>query len=180
MFESLNGVPSHIFFVHAPVVLVPLLTIGALALLVRPAWRRPYAIPLALMATASFVATMFARQSGLAFDELLDGAVDTEQHEQLGDQTALIVFILMGLCMAGVFVLRRGHVETQAAATDPDGQAVSARAQSATSPTSTASTTASTSLTAAIALVSILATIWMIRTGDVGARLVWEDTIPGL
>ena len=173
MFESINGVPSHIFFVHAPVVLVPLLMLAALALLIRPAWRRPFSVPLATFAVVSFVATMFARQSGNAFDDLLEGAVDTEQHEQLGDQTALIVFVLMLLCIVGAAVLRRSPPPGTGATDVIGGDAGEISARSQTSGVSTG-------LMALITLVSILATLWMVRTGDVGARLVWEDTIPGL
>ena len=173
MFESINGVPSHVLFVHAPVVLVPLLMLAALALLLRPAWRRPFSGPLALFSVVSFVATMLARQSGNAFDDLLDGAVDTAQHEQLGDQTALIVFVLMLLCLVGAAVLRRSPPpETDAAnVVAGDAPELSARPQTSV---------ASTGLIALITLVSILATFWMVRTGDVGARLVWEGNVPGL
>lgn len=44
MFDLINGLPLHPLVVHAVVVLLPLATLGTLAIAVRPAWRRPYGL----------------------------------------------------------------------------------------------------------------------------------------
>ena len=42
MFDLINGLPVHPLVVHAVVVLLPLATLGLIAIAVRPAWRRTY------------------------------------------------------------------------------------------------------------------------------------------
>lgn len=64
--SSWFGLPAHAFFVHVPVVLLPLAGLGALALVARPAWRERWGLPLSLLAVGVMVATLLAAGAGEA------------------------------------------------------------------------------------------------------------------
>ncbi len=158
MFESINDLPAHIFFVHAPVVLVPLIALAAVVIAIRPQWRVRYAPLMAIASVGAFVATLLARKSGEEFDELLAGQVNVDRHETLADQTALIVFVLVLLTTTAAFISRRSP---------------QARADGSPVPS-----TATTAMSVATVAVAALATWWMVRTGDEGAKLVWDGVVP--
>jgi len=168
MFESINDLPAHVFFIHAPVVLVPLIALVSLVMAVRPRWRVTYAPLLAIASFIAFLCTLAARQSGQEFDKILAGQVDVSRHEQLGDQTTLLVFILLLLTIAAAVVSRRGPDSSAAAISSDD----TAGASQALVPSTT-----TTAMSIAIVAVSALATVWMARTGDEGAKLVWDGVI---
>ncbi len=152
--ESINGLPAHPLFVHAPVVLLPLTTLAMLILAVRPQLRRRSGLALAAATVVVLVLTQLAISSGLAFDEALEGAINVDDHEALANMTRnfLIVFVLAAI---GFAVLDRKTDEGSPTWFKP----------------------ASTSLVGLAAISSVLATIWMVRTGDEGAKLVWGTTL---
>lgn len=151
--ESISGLPAHPLFVHAPVVLVPLAMLFALACAARPGLRRRAGWALAGAAVVTLVATQLAVSSGYRFDELLDGAADTSDHQALGETTRNLV---------AVFAV--GSLVT--AVLDRPGGGPSARRRWAV-----------LAAMAVTTLSSVMATLWVIRTGDEGARLVWDGVI---
>jgi uncharacterized membrane protein len=158
MLESIGELPSHPLFVHAPVVLTPLVAIFALALLTRPLWRRRVGLALPVLSAGLAVATFLARESGEELKDLLgDFAPKTDKHESLAN-TALVMILLLLVVSAAMVVadrLARG-----------DGPAWLSQA--------------------AVALLGVsvvfagLATIWMFRAGHEGARLVWKGTVQSM
>ena len=154
MFESVSGLPAHPLFIHAPVVLIPLTTILAIAMTVFPPLRRDWSGRLALAAALTLFCTQLAVTSGYAFDELVSDLVNTDEHERLGVLTRNLValFFLAAATLAAVQRWLR---------TDRDrlGAAV---------------TWALMILTAASA---VAATVFAVRTGEAGARLVWDGVL---
>ena len=69
MFDLINGLPVHPLVVHAVVVLLPLATLGTIALVVRPAWRRPYGPLLVAIAAVATVLIPVATSSGEALEK---------------------------------------------------------------------------------------------------------------
>lgn len=152
--ESIFGLPAHPLFVHAPVVLMPLAALGAVALAVRPAWRRHYGPAMAVAAAAVMVATFMAVSSGEAFEELAGGAVNVDEHESLAE-TARNFVILFFLGAVGTVVLDRFRRDNRPAWADQ----------------------AAWGLSGLTLVFGVVATVWMFRTGHEGARLVWDGVI---
>jgi len=155
--ETLFGLPAHPLMVHAPVVFMPLALLLALVFAVRPSWRGVSGLLLLATAIVTFVTSIAAKLSGEAFDEALNEqfTIDRSDHENLGNQTVLFVFIFMLLSVFAVVVARM-HARG-----DGDGWKA----------------TASTVGSWLVVLFGVLATIWMIRTGHAGASLVHDGKI---
>ena len=70
---KLFGLPAHPLLVHVPVVMVPLAALGAIAIVVRPRWRRSAGPIVLALAFVGGLGTQLAMMSG----EDLQGAVRT-------------------------------------------------------------------------------------------------------
>jgi hypothetical protein len=150
MFDTFNGLPLHPLVVHAIVVLLPLATLGTIAIAVRPTWRTTYG---PLVVGAALVATVLlpvATSSGESFEERVGSP---GEHAELGDQ--LIWFALALLITSAVLVgleLRRAR-------------------QTAPTPSRAITTMA------VVAVIAALACSWQVyRVGDSGAKAAWGDT----
>lgn len=148
--ESLFGLPSHPLLVHAPVVIVPVVALITLALTGRAEWRQRYGLAWAVLAVVSFAATMLANQSGEALNAVLEDRIGdlAADHEELGNQTTLLVFLFMLAVLAAVGVDRR-RPESQV------GRILAILASA----------------------LAVAATVWMVRTGHEGARIVWDGIL---
>ena len=153
--ESITGLPAHPLLVHAPAVLVPLLTVVLVAMAARPPWRRRLGPAVLVAALALTVATFLTVRSGEAFEEIIGDRVDVSEHEELGQTTMRLV--------AGTFVV----VLLTVGADRWAGRAGPSWLRPA-----------GLGLSVLAALVAVAATYWMIRTGHEGARLVWDGVIP--
>ena len=158
--DTLAGVPTHPFAVHAPIVLVPLATVAAVVLAARADLRArltwwPQAVVAVLVAML-----WFAKESGEALEASGNVLGDVERHTELAETTfALSIAWLVASLVAGArdAQLRRGL------ATSGDG------ASAATSRRDLAAT----GLAALAAVVAVVTTIWLVRTGHAGARSRW-------
>jgi uncharacterized membrane protein len=156
MFDLINGLPVHPLVVHAVVVLLPLATVGTLAIALRPAWRRPYGL---LVVACTAVATALipvATSSGEALEERVG---NPGEHAELGDQ--LIWFAIpMLLLAAALWWLDRRAASTDGASAGRAAGVTTMRA------------------VAALAVVAALATtVQVYRVGDSGARAAWGDQV---
>lgn len=155
---KLFDLPAHTFFVHAPVVLIPLVSLAAVAIAVRPQWRRRYGWLVLAASAATLIATLLAVSSGQAFDEFLDGAVPTARHQELGEQTRLLVLLLVLAIVAIVLWGRRSdRLETE-------GEATGRKAAIA--------------LAAITIVLASAATVWVVMTGHEGTRITWTGIFP--
>lgn len=155
MFDVINGLPVHPLVVHAVVVLLPLGTLGTIAIAVRPAWRRRYGLLVVACTALATVLVPVATSSGEALQERLG---DPGEHAELGGQ--LIWFAIpMLLLAAALWWLDR---------------------RDATAGVSTARTTSASPVkaVAALAVVAALATsVQVYRVGESGARAAWGDQV---
>lgn len=156
MFDLINGLPIHPLVVHAVVVLLPLATLGTLAIALRPAWRRPYGLLVVGCAAVATALIPVATSSGEALEEHVG---NPGEHAELGDQ--LIWFALPMLLLAAAL----WWLDRRSATAD----GVSAgRASSVTTMRAVA----------ALAVVAALATtVQVYRVGDSGARAAWGDQV---
>lgn len=152
--ESISGLPAHVLFVHAPVVLTPLAALAALMLVFRPDLRHRAGIALAVMAGVVAIATFLALQSGKAFNEVVGDNVDTSDHEQLARRAMVLVIAFL------IGAVATAAADRWSAADGPDWL------------DQTALWLMAFTTTAAVA-----ASFWMVLAGDAGARLVWDGVI---
>lgn len=101
------------------------------------------------------IATWIAVQTGEAFNDIVDGRVDTDRHEDLANTTMLLVFGLGLAVCALAYVMGRAGAESNV---------YLRRARLA--------------LAAVTMAFAVLSTVWVVRTGEEGARLVWDGVIP--
>lgn len=151
--DQIFNLPAHPLFVHAPVVLMPLLTVLTAVLGVRPSWRVRTGWWLLAGAAVLLVGTLLATNSGESFDRALDAGDLAEKHQELAETTQLFVI--------GFFVAVAGMAVTswlgRNKADSPGG----------------VKNAAPMVLFAAAVLLGVLGTVWMTRTGHEGARIVW-------
>jgi uncharacterized membrane protein len=156
MFDLINGLPIHPLVVHAVVVLLPLATLGTLAIAVRPAWRRPYGLLVVGCAAVATALIPVATSSGEALEERVG---DPGAHAELGDQLNWFA-IPMLLLAAAMWWLDRRARSTDAASAGPTTRVGVVRAVTV------------------LAIVSALATtVQVYRVGDSGARAAWGDQV---
>ncbi|MFG2050883.1 DUF2231 domain-containing protein [Micromonospora sp. NPDC048935] len=164
MFEEFMGLPAHPLVLHAAVVFVPLLallTVGyALVSPVRPHTRWV----LGLLAVGAPVAALLAKLSGDAFFERMraanrvtpEFAPKIEAHQEFGDITFWATLGLAVVALALVRLVPPRPAEAGAADDRRPGQA----------------------MTVALQVLSVVAAgivvYYVIRTGDSGAKAVWE------
>jgi hypothetical protein len=148
--------PAHPFFVHGPVVMLPLVTIAALLLALRPSWRARAWAPLTVAVTVMFGTMILAMESGEAFDEAFKGLAPTKHHIELAETTRLLTFgFLLLTLIEAVLVYKRKRSSVEINSSTASLERIGAFA---------------------VALIGVIATIWMIRTGHEGAKAVWSET----
>lgn len=149
MFDLINGIPVHPLVVHAIVVLLPLATLGTIAVAVRPSWCRSYGPLVVIAALIATVLCPVATSSGEALEKRVG---DPGQHAMLGD--TLVWFSLALLISSAALVwLDRRHRHS-----------------------GVASRPMILSVVAVLAVVVALASVVQVyRVGDSGARAAWGD-----
>lgn len=160
------GIPAHPLMVHAAVVFVPLLAIVATLYAFIPFVRPHSRWVLALLAVVTPVSALLAKVSGDAFFARLEARdriseayyPRLETHQQLGTLTlyASIVLAILALALA-YFVVPRSTGSRAV----PQGRGT-------------------TVLSLALGVLTVLAAAaslyYVIRTGDSGAKAVWEGS----
>jgi len=144
------GLPLHSLVVHAAVVLVPLVAVGAIVMAFSSRFSRRYGILIVLVAFGALFATVLAGHTGEQLQVALSKAVG--KHGTMGQSAKYIVFVFVAF-LTGLYYLdwrigrpgkrkKRGTLEYVVA-----------------------------TLTGIAALVSIY---WIIDVGHSGAKLVWS------
>lgn len=115
MFDQINGLPVHALVLHAAVVFVPLLALGAVVYALVSPWRAKIGWAVALLAVIAPVTTFVAKESGeKLYDRLLSkglsgkGKEILDQHLGFGTRTfwfvlalGVVSLLLVGLTMRG-------------------------------------------------------------------------------
>jgi hypothetical protein len=164
LLEEFMGIPAHPLLVHMPVVFVPLLALLAVAYAVVPFVRPHTRWVLGLTAIVTPIAALLAKLSGDAFfdrglenGDITPGFVPRiEDHQSLGNWTLYSTIALGVLALALVY-----FVAPRVAATAAAGSASSSRVLSLV-------------LSALSIVAAGLSLYFVIRTGDSGAKNVWE------
>jgi uncharacterized membrane protein len=151
VFDLINGIPLHPLVVHAIVVLLPLATLGTIAIALRPSWRLRYGPLVVVAAAVSAVLIPVATSSGEALEKRVG---DPGNHAQLGDQLIFFAIPLLVLSAALVWLEWR---RSRSTAAEPTSRTL-------------------THVVAGLAVVAALASaVQVYRVGDSGARAAWGD-----
>jgi uncharacterized membrane protein len=143
--DTIYGLPLHPLVVHAVVVLLPLATVGVIAIAMRPAWRGRFGPVVIALAALAAAAIPVATSTG---DQLAERIGRPDDHAELGESLIYFALPLLAAAVALVWLDRR-------------------RASGASRPVSH-------TVVAALAVVVALANlVQVVRVGDSGARAVW-------
>jgi hypothetical protein len=164
MFDQIGNLPLHPLVVHAVVVGIPLAVLLAF-LFAFPRTREWARWPLAITVVGATALTFVARQSGLAFEAALGVTPGNPvgelilQHSLLANQLFYIMIVFAAIGLLNVFVVRKSSADS-----------------------STAKQPAIIRIVLPILLlaVAVVALLWIVRVGDLGARAVWNPTSPPL
>ncbi|MFI6256012.1 DUF2231 domain-containing protein [Micromonospora zamorensis] len=164
MFEEFMGIPAHPLVLHAAVVFVPLLALLTVGYALVPPIRPHTRWVLGLLAVGAPLAALLAKLSGDAFFERMraanrvtpEFAPTIEAHQEFGDIT---LWATIGLAIVALALVRFVPPRGDEATTTDGGRS-------------------SRLLTPALQVLSLLAAAvtvyYVIRTGDSGAKAVWE------
>jgi hypothetical protein len=161
-----GGLPAHPLFVHVPVILIPTTVVAAVVLSFKPAWLSRYGVALALASIVAMSSTFLTMQAGAALrGELhLQGHAATliSEHSQAAHILA-IVYVAFTAALIVAFAAGRISGGRPTGLGTVDGM-LSSRA-------------IFTALRVVLVLVAIGAGYMAFRTGDLGAKAVWQSRI---
>ncbi|MFL6074498.1 MAG: DUF2231 domain-containing protein [Mycobacteriales bacterium] len=154
--DNVFGLPTHPLVVHLAVVLLPVAALAAIAWAVVPRWRARLRTPVIGLAVASAVVTWLTAEAGEKLRERLPRSQAIASHAELGDQMKVIAFGFMVVAVAGL--LAEPVVRTRLSTSDGTRRLVAG------------------GVATAVVAMSVIAVVWVVRTGDSGARAVWTGT----
>jgi drug/metabolite transporter (DMT)-like permease len=149
LFDTVGGIPVHALVVHAVVVLVPLASIGAVLMAVRPSFSRRFGSLVVIIAGIGAAASLVAKESG---EQLAMRVGEPEPHVDLGDVMPLFASGLLVLVLV-FWLFDRGIPANRPR---PAWLIV---------------------LAVVMVIGAVAATWWTIRVGDSGAKAVWEPIL---
>jgi hypothetical protein len=161
-----SGLPAHPLFVHVPVVLIPTTIVAAIVFTVKPEWFSRYGIALAVVSIVAMSSIFLSMQAGAALRGALnlqgEAANLISQHAQAAHYLAYI-YVLFTATLIVTFASRRisGGMPTGLGIVD---RLLAPKAMFAT-------------LRVALVVLSIGAGYMCFRTGDLGAKAVWQGRI---
>lgn len=96
--DSIFGIPAHPLIVHGVVVLVPLVALGAIAVMVSPRVRSHIGWLVAAGALLNVILVPLAAGSGESLEERVDETALVEIHTEMGEQlTAWVIVLAVGI-----------------------------------------------------------------------------------
>lgn len=154
---ELFGLPAHVLIVHAAVVLVPLAVLLAGSFALVPRWRYLTRWPAVVAALIAAGAAWAARISGQSFlDSRPELAPLVAAHESRAHVLSWLVLAFLALVAVGAW-----------------GLGGASGLASGRGSRETAVRWLELVLPAAIAVVGVVTLVWVVLTGDAGARAVW-------
>jgi hypothetical protein len=154
VFDQISGLPVHVLVIHAAVVFVPLLALGAIVYAVVPRWRSQIGWAVILLAIVTPIVTFVSMQSGKKlYDRLISNGLKGTGKQMLDDHMGFGTLTFWFTLALGVVALVMTVLTIRKARSLPRlaelGLAV---------------------ITVALAAIS---GYYVFRTGDSGAHVVW-------
>jgi hypothetical protein len=161
-----SGLPAHPLFVHVPVILIPATIVAAIVFVIKPQWLTRYGIALALVSIVAMSSIFLAMQAGAALRGELnlqgEAAKLISEHSQAAHILA-IVYVLFTATLIVTFAAQRisGGMPTGLGIVD---------GLLTPKPMLTA-------LRVVLVVLSLGAGYMCFRTGDLGAKAVWQGRV---
>ncbi|WP_329002279.1 hypothetical protein OHA18_04225 [Kribbella sp. NBC_00709] len=156
MFERFGDLPLHVLVIHLTVVLLPVAALTLIAFAVVPKWRRLLRWPALVLGVGALVCAFVAKESGQAFVNAVPTlAKAVALHEKRGDLLFWYCLIFAVVAVAA-FLLLAGVTGDKATSSRPLELVTQA----------------------AVVVIAVLVIWQTVRTGDAGARAVWEGQLP--
>jgi hypothetical protein len=95
LFGSVAGLPLHPLVIHASIVLIPLVAIGALVMSYLPSFSRRYGKMILVLAVVAQISLFLAKVTGEALEEILDK--DMGNHAELGEIAPFVTVPMVAL-----------------------------------------------------------------------------------
>jgi hypothetical protein len=161
-----DGLPAHPLFVHVPVVLIPTTVVTAVVFMVKREWLSRYGIALALVSIVAMSSIFLTMQAGAA----LRAALHLQgQAAQLISEHAHAAHILAYVYVVFTATLIVTFAAQRISGGMPTGLGIVDRLLSPKS--------VFTALRVVLVLLSIGAGYMVFRTGDLGAKAVWQGRL---
>jgi hypothetical protein len=161
-----SGLPAHPLFVHVPVVLIPTTVVIAVVFMFRQEWFARYGIALALVSIVAMSSIFLTMQAGAALRAALhlqgQAAVLISEHAQAAHYLAYI-YVVFTATLIVTFAAQRISGGMPTGLRIVDGLL--------------SSKTVFAALRVVLVLLSIGAGYMAFRTGDLGAKAVWQGRI---
>jgi uncharacterized membrane protein len=168
--ETIFGVPAHPFFVHIPVVMIPLAAVGVLVMVIRQSWWERYKWATLVVAGVGMIGAIVAAGTGEELEEAVENTASRQllrTHVEAGEvsRTVSIVFFLV-LFAAVVVVPWLVRRRFPAASADTKGSARTPRWLHGV-------------VSIALVVTALGASWAMYDAGHSGAKSVWSDVKVG-
>jgi hypothetical protein len=161
-----SGLPAHPLFVHVPVILIPTTIVVAIVFMVKTEWFSRYAIALALISIAAMSSIFLTMQAGAALRGALHlqgrAATLISEHSQAAHILA-IVYVIFTATLIVTFASHRVSGGRPTGLGIVDGLLAPRAIFSA--------------LRVALVVLALAAGYMTFRTGDLGAKAVWQGRI---
>lgn len=155
MFERFGDLPLHVLVIHLTVVLLPVAALTGIVFALVPRWRRLLQWPALVLGVGTVVCAYVAKKSGEAFVAAVPTlAKAVELHSKRGDLLFWYCLIFAVVAVAAFLLLRERR-----------GGATTSRPLEVL-------------MQAAVVVIGVLVIWQTVRTGDAGARAVWEGQLP--
>ena len=161
-----SDLPAHPLFVHVPVILIPATVVAALVFVVRTDWLGRYGIALALTSIVAMSSIFLTMQAGAALRGALNLQGEAAKLISEHSQAAHILAIVYVVFTAVLILTFAGY---RISGGRPTGLHI------VDGPLSSRSLF--TALRVALVLVAIGAGYMTFRTGDLGAKAVWQGRL---
>lgn len=162
MFERFGDLPLHVLVIHLTVLVLPVAAVTAIVFALVPKWRWLLRWPTLLLGLGSLVFAYVAKESGEAFVAAVPQLQPlVKVHQDRGN--LLFWFVLAFAVIAVAAYLLLGG--PSALASGKGAKATKSRPLELV-------------VSAAIVVVGVLVIIQTIRTGDAGAKAVWDGQLP--
>jgi hypothetical protein len=104
---KLFGLPAHPLLVHVPIVLIPLVAVGTIAITVRPAWRARFGWVVVALAGVALAGVQLALGSGEALEDHVERSAALHRHTEMAGSLRPLALVLFVLVLGLMLIERR-------------------------------------------------------------------------